>query len=107
MGRIEPNFEDFVALTREGSVVPVSREVLADSLTPVVAYATVGEGVGSYLLESVVGGDKWARYSIVGFEPDLVVRGFADRFEEQRPDGLRTRSVSDPWAALREVMASY
>jgi anthranilate synthase component 1 len=81
--------------------------MLADGLTPVAAYATVGEGVGSYLLESVVGGEKWARYSFVGFEPDLIVRGVGDRFEEERPDGLRVRTVSDPWATLRETLALY
>jgi anthranilate synthase component 1 len=107
MGRVEPGFEEFVALAKHGSVVPVSREMLADGLTPVVAYATVGDGVGSYLLESVVGGEKWARYSFVGFEPDLIVRGIGDRYEEERPDGLRVRTVSDPWAALRETLALY
>ena len=107
MGRIEPSFEEFAALAREASVVPVSRELLADTLTPVTAFAAVGEGLGSYLLESVVGGEKWARYSFVGFEPELIVRGVGDRFEEQRADGLRVRIVSDPWQALRETMAAY
>ena len=96
MGRYEPSFEEFAALAKQGSVVPVSRELLADALTPVVAYATVGDGLGSYLLESVVGGEKWARYSFVGFDPEIIVRGVADRFEEDRPDGLRVRMVSDP-----------
>jgi anthranilate synthase component 1 len=110
MHSIEPSFEEFAALAsgpRAASVVPVSREILADALTPVVAYASVGDGVGSYLLESVVGGEKWARYSFVGFDPDLIVRGVGDRYEEERPDGLRVRTVSDPWAALRETLALY
>jgi anthranilate synthase component 1 len=107
MRRVEPSFERFVELAKQGTVVPVSRELLADTLTPVVAYASVGDGLGSYLLESVVGGEKWARYSFVGFEPDLIVRGLVDRYEEQRPDGLRVCMVSDPWQALRETLASY
>jgi anthranilate synthase component 1 len=107
MGRIEPNFEEFVALAREATVVPVARELLADTLTPVSAYASVGEGLGSYLLESVVGGEKWARYSFVGFEPELIVRAVGNRIEEQRPDGLRARTVPDPWEALREMLAGY
>ncbi len=110
MTRVEPSFEEFSALATAGrgtTVVPVSREVLADALTPVVAYATVGDGVGSYLLESVVGGEKWARYSFVGFEPDLIVRGIGDRFEEERPEGRRVRTVSEPWSALRETLALY
>jgi anthranilate synthase component 1 len=107
MGPVEPSFEEFSALAREGSVVPVSRELLADTLTPVTAFATVGDGLGSYLLESVVGGEKWARYSFVGFEPEVIVRGLGDRFEEQRADGLRVRIVNDPWQALREALAAY
>jgi len=107
MSRIEPNFEEFVALARQGSVVPVASELLADTLTPVSAYAAVGGGLGSYLLESVVGGEKWARYSFVGFEPELILRAVGDRVEEQRADGLRVRMVSDPWQALREILAAY
>jgi anthranilate synthase component I len=107
MQRTEPSFSEFSELARGATVVPVSREILADSLTPVVAYATVGQETGSYLLESVVGGEKWARYSIVGFDPDVIVRGFPDRFEEQRADGLRVRTVDDPWKALRELLAMY
>ncbi|HTU56859.1 MAG TPA: hypothetical protein VMF89_00470, partial [Polyangiales bacterium] len=61
MTRMEPSFDEFAALAKQASVVPVSRELLADTLTPVSAFAAVGEGPGSYLLESVVGGEKWAR----------------------------------------------
>jgi anthranilate synthase component 1 len=107
MTRMEPSFDEFAALAKQASVVPVSRELLADTLTPVSAFAAVGEGPGSYLLESVVGGEKWARYSFVGFDPELIVRAVGDRFEEQRPDGLRVRMVADPWQALREIMAGY
>jgi anthranilate synthase component 1 len=104
---VTPSFEEFARLARTASVVPVSREILADGLTPVVAYATVGDGVGSYLLESVVGGEKWARYSFVGFEPDVIVRGIGQRYEEERHDGLRVQTTSDPWQALRETLAAY
>ena len=107
MGRIEPDFEEFAALARQGSIVPVARELLADTLTPVSAFAAVGEGLGSYLLESVVGGEKWARYSFVGFEPELIVRAVGGRIEEQRADGLRVHMVRDPWQALREILANY
>ncbi len=101
----EPSLERFIALAREGTVVPVVHEVLADALTPVAAYAAVRGGQGSYLLESVVGGEKWARFSFVGYEPDLVVRGVEDRFEEVGADGaVRVRRMSDPWDGLRELL---
>ncbi|UJR81410.1 Anthranilate synthase component I [Sandaracinus amylolyticus] len=111
MGPARPSFEEFVALRRESSIVPVTREVLADTLTPVAAYAALGGGEGSYLLESVVGGEKWARYSFVGFDPDLRVRGRGDRYEIRSGSlsggRVETRTGVDPWKELRATLAQY
>ncbi len=107
MPQVYPAFEEFRRLAEKATVVPVHREVLADALTPVVAKATVGRGPGSFLLESVVGGEKWGRYSFVGFEPDVIVRGVADRFERVGPDGVEVELEVDPWQRLREVLAAY
>lgn len=102
---VDPPLDRFRALAREGAIVPVVHEVLADALTPVAAYAAVRGKQGSYLLESVVGGEKWARYSFVGFEPDRVVRGVDDRFEEVLPGGeVRVRRIADPWDGLRDLL---
>jgi anthranilate synthase component 1 len=111
MGPARPTFDEFLAMRAHASIVPVTREVLADTLTPVAAYAALGGGEGSYLLESVVGGEKWARYSFVGFDPDLRVRGRGRRYE------IRSGSLSgghtdvrdgvDPWAELRATLARF
>ncbi len=62
-----PSRDDFVALSRDHTVVPVSIEVLADRDTPVSVYeALVGDADG-FLLESVEGGERWARWSFVGW----------------------------------------
>lgn len=106
-----PDFDGFARQAANATVVPVMREVLGDALTPVVAFATVGQGQGSFLLESVVGGEKRARYSFVGFDPDVIVRGIGDRFERLTRDGAETRvetqTMTDPWQALRELLATY
>ena len=111
MPSTKPDFEAFVGLSSRATVVPVMREVLGDAITPVVAYATLGQGPGSFLLESVVGGEKWARYSFVGFDPDVIVRGIGDRFESVTARGeqsvVESRVESDPWNGLRELLASY
>lgn len=109
MSRLEPSYEQFAREARPGSVIPLVRELLADALSPVVTYATVAdEGEATYLLESVVGGDKWGRYSFVGFEPELIVRGVEDRFEILHPDGrLEVRTLRDPWTGVREVLRAY
>src|SRR3954454_3692111 len=69
-----PDRAGFLELARHGRLAFVYREVLADTDTPVSAYAKLGRGPYSFLLESVVGGDKWAAYSFVGVRPRAVVR---------------------------------
>ncbi|MEM7447068.1 MAG: anthranilate synthase component I family protein [Myxococcota bacterium] len=104
-----PNLEDFRTLCAQHSVVPVYQEIVSDTLTPVSAFATVGEGPGSYLLESVVGGEKWGRYSFVGCNPDLIVRGGGTRFECWRGAGAspEVRRGVDPWQELRALLQTY
>ena len=89
------------------TVVPVWREVLADVVTPVVAQQTFGERPGSFLLESVVGGEKWARFSFVGFDPQAIVRGVADRFEIVRGEAVAREDGVDALGRLRETLALH
>ena len=66
---ITPSREEFVALAREYTVVPVWTQILADLETPVAAFIKlVGDGDG-FLLESVEHGERWSRYSFVGRNP--------------------------------------
>jgi anthranilate synthase component 1 len=102
-----PSSDEFERLNRGATVVPVYREVIADRLTPVLAHATLGQDAGSYLLESVVGGEKWARYSFVGFAPEVIVRGVADRFERVVGDDVEQELGVDPWERLRETLAEW
>ena len=68
-------YEEFLELTDKGTVVPVVRRVMADLLTPVAAYLKIERlSPFSFLLESVEGGEKVARYSFLGFDPHIVVR---------------------------------
>ena len=55
-----PSREEFVRAAGQGNLIPVYRELLADGDTPVSAYAALGGGEHSFLLESVVGGATWA-----------------------------------------------
>jgi anthranilate synthase component 1 len=102
-----PSAEAFENLGQGATVVPIYREVIADRLTPVLAHATLGQDAGSYLLESVVGGEKWARYSFVGFAPEVIVRGVADKFERVQDGDVQTELGVDPWQRLRETLAEW
>lgn len=69
-------FEDFVREAARGNVVPVVRTVLADLQTPVGAFLRVaGDAPYAFLLESVEGGERVARYSFLGANPEMVIRG--------------------------------
>ena len=67
-----PTRAEFHALAKTGKLVPVYREVFADHDTPVSAFRKIDDGPYGFLLESVEGGEKWGRYSILGSRPTSV-----------------------------------
>src|SRR5207247_10940764 len=68
--RCTPSRDDARALAADHGLIPVYREVLADMLTPVRAYTLLcPPGEPGFLLESVEGGERLARYSFIGFQP--------------------------------------
>ena len=69
----------------QGNIVPVYREVVADLETPVSAYLKVARGKHSFLLESVEGGERLARYSFIGTEPYRVLRTGANAVANETP----------------------
>jgi len=72
---IAPERDAFVELARTHGVVPVSRELLADLETPLSVYAKLSGDGPSFLLESAEHGERWGRYSFVGFDPFLTLLG--------------------------------
>lgn len=76
-----PSQERFKALALDYTVIPVYADILADMDTPVSAFSKIDDGGDVFLLESVEGGEKWGRYSILGARPRLVVRSKGGRVE--------------------------
>lgn len=102
MGTIVPDRARFIELSKTSNVIPVYREMLADHFTPVLAKRALGHSPGSFLLESVVGGERWGRYSFVGHRPRYIVRGVADRFEIVCGDQIVREEGVNVWERLRE-----
>jgi anthranilate synthase component 1 len=104
-----PEKAQYLRLTEKYRVVPVCARILADTLTPVSLLGRFYEGQGPiFLLESVEGGERWARYSFLGFSAHRMVRVFADRLDIE--GGGERRSLphgGNPFQALREFMAPY
>jgi len=68
-----PSKQEFENLAKEHNLVPVYAEIVADIDTPVSAHMKLGESDYSFLLESVEGAERWARYSLLGQDPYLVI----------------------------------
>ena len=112
--RFHPSREEFCQAACAGNLIPVFREIMADGDTPVSAYAKLGAGDYSFLLESVVGGEKWAAYSFIGVEARAVIRVHRGRVkvvwhdvDGQGPSREHEWDTDDPTSALAEVMAEW
>jgi anthranilate synthase component 1 len=68
-----PTLEEVKKLGREGNLVPIYREIVADLETPVSAFLKINRGGNSFLLESVEGGERLARYSFIGTDPYKII----------------------------------
>lgn len=81
--------------------IPVTREVLADFETPLSVYLKLAHGPNSYLFESMQGGEKWGRYSLIGLQTSTVLRVYGQRLEIIR-DGkpMVDRQTDDPMAEV-------
>lgn len=102
------SLEQFRHYAREGNLIPLYREILADYETPVSAFAKIDHGPSAYLLESVEGRGKWARYSFLGGGTPVVV--YEDRGDLIIVKGKRKKripSLGDPLGRLRELMEEY
>ena len=94
--------EKFATLASQNfNRIPVTREVLADLETPLSVYLKLAYGPNSYLFESVQGGEKWGRYSLIGLQTSTVLKVFGNRLEIVR-DGkpMVNRTTSDPLAEV-------
>jgi anthranilate synthase component 1 len=103
----KPSLDEFRALARDHTVVPVWREVLADLETPVSAYLKiVGDGEG-FLLESVEHAERWGRFSFIGRDPvvTLVARGRDVTVTGTVPDGVPTDAGA--LAAIEALLAHH
>jgi len=88
--------------------IPLMREVLADLDTPLSVYLKLARGPYSYLFESVQGGEKWGRYSIIGLPARTLLRVSGhDVTVEKDGKPIERETVSDPLDYTRRFKARY
>ncbi len=100
-------FEEFVDLAKRATFVPVCKELVADLLTPVSAFLKVAEHSDyAFLLESVEGGEHVGRYSFLGKDPFLILRGRNGQTEIEKA-GVTTSGEKPFIDTLRDLMNSF
>jgi anthranilate synthase component I len=112
--RYRPSFDEFVELARKASLVPVYRQLVGDTLTPVSAFCKIQEEDWAFLFESVVGGERVGRYSFLGSGPFCRFQAFDRKVQIQtgpaaggRPARCTEMDHADPLALLEEQLARY
>ena len=106
---ITPKIDEIKRRLGEGTVFPVVKTLLADTETPVSAYLKIRDrSTYSFLLESVEGGEKVARYSFLGADPYLIFRsrGLTGTVRDLNT-GKERRFDGDPIGELRKIMAEF
>ncbi|MGB6066729.1 MAG: anthranilate synthase component I [Desulfomonilaceae bacterium] len=105
---IKPNYEDFESLCRQGNLIPMATEIPGDLDTPLSALLKIDDFQNSFLLESVEGGERWARYSFLGSNPRAIIRARAGAGEIRFGDSVQSVSdVSDPTCLVKQVMEKF
>jgi anthranilate synthase component 1 len=104
-----PTREQFRELALPGSIVPVYLEFAFDVDTPVTAYAKLQDGPFGFLLESVEGGERWARYSFVGSRPREAWRLDGGRIDRWSPEtGWQDQGeTTDPFADFQRWVGQH
>ena len=107
-----PTRDQFIEKAKQGNLIPVWREVLADMETPVSAFRKIAGGrPNSFLLESVEGGERLARYSFLGSDPFMVFRSKGDTATITEGAQVETLTLAagerDPLHVLQELLGRY
>lgn len=105
-----PSLEQVEAIAERGKdvrAVPIFREVMADLETPVSAYLKIRDEGPAYLLESIEGGERLARYSFIGANPIAVLKMRDGLATTERGDDLSVESYRDPLDPLANLVAAY
>ncbi|MEP6936535.1 MAG: anthranilate synthase component I [Chthoniobacterales bacterium] len=105
---ITPSREHFRARVRQGNVVPIYAELVADNETPVSAFQKLDDGGYSFLFESAEQNEQFGRFSFLGFDARVVLQSVGETFSITQSGRTRTfEPRGDPLAELETVMRTF
>ncbi|TJY44341.1 anthranilate synthase component I [Cohnella pontilimi] len=99
--------QNVIALAGSYNVIPIVRRLLADTETPIRVFQQFIRDKRAFLLESVEGGVKWARYSFIGTDPFLVLRLKQGQVTLEQGGRTETLTADNPLQLIREKLRSY
>jgi len=105
---IYPSRKEFIELSKKGNLIPVFKEITADMDTPVSSFMKIDKSDYSYLLESVEGQERIARYSFLGSDPSVIISSRGSDIEIAENGSLkRFRCRRDPVDEIKSFMRQF
>ena len=101
---IQPTFREFSLFAKQGNLIPVYQELLMDLETPLSFFKRLERDRYSFLLESVEGSERWARYSFLGTRPQRIFKAHGNRVTIIENGKQQTRLSKTPLKALEELL---
>lgn len=103
---IVPGLAEVTELAKHYNLIPIARTIMADTETPIRVFHHFHEEEQAFLLESVEGGMKWARYSFIGMHPFITVSGKQGKLVIMHK-GEQEEVVGNPIASLKSLLGRY
>jgi anthranilate synthase component 1 len=104
---IRPAFPEFCDLAQQGNLVPVYQELLMDMETPLSFFKQLERDRYAFLLESVEGSERWARYSFLGTQPFRVFKSRSRQIEITEEGNKKTFVSKEPLKVLQALLEDY
>jgi len=104
---IQPNFNEFCRLAKQGNLIPVYQELLMDLETPLSFFKRLERDRYAFLLESVEGSERWARYSFLGTRPERIFKARGNQVEIIENGKSKKLTSPAPLQLLEDLMKGY
>jgi len=104
---IQPSYKEFCRLVTQGNLIPVYQELLMDLETPLSFFKRLERDEYSFLLESVEGSERWARYSFLGTRPQRIFKARGNRVEITERGKSRHLTSDAPLKILEQLLHGY
>ncbi len=104
----QPTLEQVTQLAAGYDIIPIQEEIYADMVTPILLLRKIAKSKKNYyLLESIEGGEKWGRYSFLGYDPILRVSCQKDEVTIQKKQEKEIRKTADSLQVIRDFLKDY